>query len=172
MPMIEREMVVRRGWIDQAEMSQAVAIAASAPGGVAVNVAAYLGYRLARLPGMAAAVAGMMLPAFVIILLLGAAYTRLSDNPIFVSAWHGIQVAVLAMILHAAIRMAGTALIDKLTLFIAASSVALLAMFGLHPILLLLFGGGIGLAAMIVKQHIAREKVTRVGRAKEGELPG
>jgi len=64
LPIIQREIADKRRWISSDEMADMVSLAGAAPGGVGVNAAAYIGYRMARLAGAVATVAGMVIPGY------------------------------------------------------------------------------------------------------------
>ena len=46
--LLENEFIARRGWLEQDEFLDMVAIAESTPGPVAINSATYIGYRMGR----------------------------------------------------------------------------------------------------------------------------
>lgn len=73
-------------------------------GGVGVNAAAFIGYRLAGVKGAIAAIAGITIPTFIIVCLLSAVYSQLADQPKVIAAMKGINGAVIALILVAAYR--------------------------------------------------------------------
>lgn len=50
-PMIEREISAKRKWLGEEEMDEILSLAGAAPGGVGVNAAAFIGYRLAGVKG-------------------------------------------------------------------------------------------------------------------------
>jgi len=114
-PMIEREISAKRKWLGEEEMDEILSLAGAAPGGVGVNAAAFIGYRLAGVKGAIAAIAGIMIPTFIIVCLLSAVYSQLADQPKVIAAMKGINGAVIALILVAAYRMAKNAIIDKTT---------------------------------------------------------
>lgn len=66
-PLLERELVEKRGWIEKEEFIDMVAIAESTPGPVAINTATFVGFRRAGIPGSLVATLGVCLPSFLII---------------------------------------------------------------------------------------------------------
>ena len=66
-PLLERELVEKKGWIEKEEFIDMVAIAESTPGPVAINTATFVGFRRAGIPGSLAATLGVCLPSFLII---------------------------------------------------------------------------------------------------------
>src|SRR5690606_3195030 len=79
--LIEHETVTKRNWIDEQEFSNLISIAGSAPGGVGVNAAAFIGYRLAGIGGAVVSIIGITLPTFLIVLGLSFLYISMDGNP-------------------------------------------------------------------------------------------
>src|SRR5690554_4538834 len=80
LPMIEREIMTRRRWVNAEEMADAISISGSIPGGIGANAAAYIGYKVMGWRGLVAAVMGIMIPTFVIVLGLGILYNTMREN--------------------------------------------------------------------------------------------
>ena len=98
LPLIEREIVVFLKWIDRPEFLDLVAIAQSAPGILAVNMAIFVGYKIKGTWGSVAATLGAVLPSFVIILLIALCFRGYKDNPVVARIFKGIRPAVVALI--------------------------------------------------------------------------
>ncbi|MFE5320282.1 chromate transporter [Paenibacillus sp. NPDC056579] len=145
-PVIEKEIVEQRGWMDSEEMSGALSLAGSAPGGIGVNAATMIGYRLAGWKGAISAVIGISLPTFIIMLLLTIGYTAVQDAKKVTAAFEGIHAAVVAFIAVSGWRMMKSAVSDKMTLLLLIASLAALLFSGLHPAVLLLIGTSAGVA--------------------------
>ena len=71
---VHREVVERRGWIDNKAFLSGLTVAQVLPGANPVNIALYVGLKLRGGIGAAAAVVGMIVPAFCVILCLGYFY--------------------------------------------------------------------------------------------------
>ncbi|GIO33963.1 MULTISPECIES: chromate transporter [Paenibacillus] len=147
LPAIDKEVTERRGWLGSKEMSEITALSGAAPGGIGVNVAALVGYRVAGIPGLLAAVAGITLPTIVIMLILCGAAAGFSQNRYVQAALHGIKPTVVALIVYAAVRMRKQALNHSLAWAVAATCLVLLLFFPISPLLALGIGIVIGLAA-------------------------
>lgn len=78
---IYRETVERRGWFSEEQFLQALTVAQVMPGANAVNLAVFLGMQLRGAAGATIAAFGMVLPAFILILVLAGAYHQLSGYP-------------------------------------------------------------------------------------------
>ncbi|MFD0714401.1 chromate transporter [Paenibacillus sp. GCM10027626] len=150
-PLIEREVVTKRGWIQEEEMGDILSISGSAPGGVGVNASAYIGFRMAGIAGAVAAIVGITLPTFLIVFVLSFLYGQFSDNAKFAAALQGIQGAVIALILVAAYRMGKSSLFDKATVSIALIALTVLLFTKVHPLFAILAGIVAGMAVVKVK---------------------
>lgn len=97
-PLIEREMIDRRAWIERREFLDLLTLAQSVPGPIAVNTAVFVGYRMRGLPGALAALLGTVLPSFAIILLIALFFANIRENPVVDAAFRGMRPAVVALI--------------------------------------------------------------------------
>ena len=103
--LLENEFVSKRKWLDAEEFLDMVAIAESTPGPIAVNAATYIGYRVGRVSGAVFGTVGVITPSFLIIYLISLFFRRFLAVSWVASAFRGIQVAVVFLILSAAIRL-------------------------------------------------------------------
>lgn len=153
-PAIEREVVDKRHWITQDEMSGVLSVAGSAPGGIGVNAASFIGYRVAGIPGAAAAVAGITLPTFIIVFLLSIGFSQVVDYPKVTAAFQGIQGAIAALIIISAYNMGKSSVVDRTTLITAACTVVLLQVFHWSPIVVIVVGLVIGHLLVLIKNKL------------------
>ncbi|KGE18813.1 chromate transporter [Paenibacillus wynnii] len=156
-PMIEREISIKRKWLDEEQMDEILSLAGAAPGGVGVNAAAFIGYRLAGIRGAIAAIAGITIPTFIIVCFLSAVYSQWADQPKVIAALKGIHGAVIALILVAAYRMARNAIFDKTTAAIAMVIMVVLLVSGINPIYMIVIGLFIGFILIKTKQLLGIE---------------
>ena len=103
--LLENEFVSRKEWLDSDEFLDLVAIAESTPGPIAINCATYIGYRKEKITGALAATFGMCLPSFTIIYLISLFFDRFLEISWVSSAFKGIQVCVVFLILSAGFKM-------------------------------------------------------------------
>lgn len=96
--LMKKKFVDELGWIDEEEMLDLVAIAQSSPGAIAVNGAIVIGYKLEGLLGTLAAIAGTILPPFVIISVISLFYNLFASNPYVQQVLTGMQAGVGAVI--------------------------------------------------------------------------
>ncbi|WP_208588545.1 chromate transporter [Gracilibacillus suaedae] len=161
-PMIEREVVDKRKWVKTKDVSEIFAIAESVPGAIAINSATFIGYRLAGVRGAVVAMAGVLLPTFLIVVGLSILFLFIKDNPYVESAFVGIRAAIVALIAFAAYKIGLTAIYDKTTLVITIVTAAILYFLHLHPVIIIV--GGIGLGIVVVKVKSLLGYATRLER--------
>lgn len=102
---VENHVVERRKWLTHEEVLDGVSLATVLPGPIAVNVIAYVGHRLRGIPGALACAIGVILPAFLLMLALSAAYFAWGQIPAVGKLFMGFLPAVAAIILVAAWNM-------------------------------------------------------------------
>ncbi|HCM26318.1 MAG: hypothetical protein A2Z99_01815 [Treponema sp. GWB1_62_6] len=118
-PLIEREVCGRRRWVEKEELFDLLAVSQSVPGAVAINTATFLGMSLRGVAGAFAALTGMVLPSFIVILAIAAALYRYIELPVVANAFGGIRASVVALIAYAVLPVAKAGIKDAPT-FIAA----------------------------------------------------
>ncbi len=151
MPLMKKEVVDKKRWIQDKEIIDSFALAQSAPGSVAVNSAAIVGYRIAGVKGALTATIGMMIPTFFIVIILSLLFLTVRNNDYVEAAFKGIRPAVVALIVYAAISTVRSSISDKFTLALMLIAVILLIFFHLHPVLLIIAGILSGIANRKVK---------------------
>lgn len=117
---IQREIVEKHKWIEQAEFLDLLAIAQSMPGILAVNISVVTGDRLKGLIGSITAALGTILPSFFIILAIAIFLTpeTIKNNEIISKIFKGIRPAVVALIVAPVLTTAKSAGINLKTIFI------------------------------------------------------
>ncbi|MRH43304.1 chromate transporter [Aquibacillus halophilus] len=150
-PMIEREVVDKKKWIRNKDVTEIFAIAESVPGAIAINSATFIGYRLAGVRGAVAAMVGVLLPTFIIVVILSMLFLIVKDNPHIESAFIAIRATIVALIVYAAYKIGMTAVYDKTTLGIATVTTAILFFLHVHPVVVIISGIFTGMVAVQIK---------------------
>lgn len=145
-PLIQREVVEREGWMDDEEFLDAISLTNSLPGPLTTNAATFVGYRVARVPGAVAAVLGAATPSVVIILLIAMVFRSMMEYPVVGYIFDGVRPAVAALILYAVVKLGRSARLGAyFNWAVALLSFAAIAVLGLHPILVVICGALYGL---------------------------
>lgn len=144
-PLIEREVVDKQNWIKREDFVDALAIAQSLPGVLAVNVSILIGNKLRGLKGCLTATLGTILPSFLIILAIAIWFVQTYDNPVVERIFKGIRPAVVALIVSPVFSTAKTARINIKTVIIPIIVALSIWLGGISPIWFVLLGaiGGI-----------------------------
>ena len=100
-PLIEREVAEKHGWIQSQDMLDIIAIAESTPGPIAINSATFVGYKTAGVFGAACATLGVVLPSFLIISVISFVLNEFRELQAVQFAFNGIRAGVLALIIKA-----------------------------------------------------------------------
>jgi chromate transporter len=102
---VRREVVQRRGWLEEQAFLSGLALCQITPGPNAVNLAVFVGATLRGRAGAFAALAGMLIVPIGIVLALGAAFATLRDTPWLGSMMTGIGAAAIGLNFATALRM-------------------------------------------------------------------
>ena len=105
-PYIRAMAVDREKWLDEDTFRLGMSVTQIIPGATAMQVAAFVGLRARGGPGALAAYLGFGLPAFLLMLGLTALYFSTRDLPGVMAAFKGLQLVIVALILHAAVNFA------------------------------------------------------------------
>ena len=145
LPIIQKEVVEKKKWIDEKEFLDMVAISQSAPGPLAVNISAFVGQKIKGIIGLIVATLGAVLPSVIIIILVASVFIGIENNPIVQRVFKGIRPAVVALIAAPVISMGKTADINKKNFIIPLIAVILVAFLNITPIYMILGAAVIGI---------------------------
>lgn len=147
-PIIEKEVVQQRKWLSEKEIADVFALAQSAPGAIALNSAIFIGYRLKGKRGALAALSGIILPTFFIMIVLSLLFLQVHAHPKVEAAFTAIRTTILALIVYAALKMGMQAIVNYAAMAICIATVLALYLFSswLHPIFIIALGAIAGIA--------------------------
>lgn len=137
-PLIEEEVVHRKGWVSEEDIYNLFAVSQSVPGAIAINTATLIGYRRKGKSGAVAATLGVVLPSLFIIIAIASFFSRIEDSLLVKAVFKGINGAVVALILLASLKMVKASVKDWVTGGIMAVSVIVILLTDLSPIYLIL----------------------------------
>ena len=153
LPMLQREVVERRGWATEEELTDYFAIGQCTPGIIAVNTATFVGYKHRGFAGALAATFGVVAPSLVIITIIAACLQNFADYPIVQDAFAGIRVCVCVLILRAVEKLWKKSVVDRPALIICALVFAASAFLDLSPVPLIVLAG---IAGVVIKSLSAK----------------
>lgn len=148
-PLVQREVIDKKRWIERENFLQLLTLAQSAPGPIALNAAVFVGYKVRGYCGAVAAVLGVVIPSFVIMFAVAMFFAQMRDNRFVNAAFLGMRPAVVALIIA---PIAGLSKgMGAWNLAVAAAVAVGVWHFGLSPVLLILVGAAAGIGLKIYK---------------------
>ncbi|MBP5206032.1 MAG: chromate transporter [Bacteroidales bacterium] len=144
-PLMEKELVDRRQWIDKEDFMDTMAVAQAMPGIFAVNMATQIGQRLRGLRGAIVAVLGNILVPILIIIGLAIFFHQLRGNAVVEAIFKGVRPAVVALIAVPVFTLARTAKVSWRNCWIPIGAALLIYLLGVSPtwIVLAAIAGGV-----------------------------
>lgn len=105
LPILQREVVEKKGWATDEELTDYFAVGQCTPGIIAVNTATFIGYKYKHIPGAVLASLGVVFPSVVIITAIAAFLSNFADIPVVQHALAGINAAVVALIAASVMKL-------------------------------------------------------------------
>ncbi len=143
-PLMQRELVTRHGWLSDEDFMDEVALSQAMPGVFAVNMASMTGYRLRGVRGAVVATVGNVLMPIVFILALAVFFRTFRDNPVVERIFMGLRPAVVALVAAPVFTMARSAKVTWSNVWIPVVSALLIWLFGVSPIVVVLAAALLG----------------------------
>ena len=158
LPLLERELVNKRGWTTMEELRDYFAIGQCTPGLIALNVSTFIGQKRKGAAGAVAAMLGFLTAPIAIILVIAAFLRNFAELEVVQHAFAGIRVCVCVLILQAVIRLWKSSVVDvfSFVLYIVIFALSACSGFGLLPVkiptvLLVILAGVTGLAVSLIR---------------------
>lgn len=138
-------VVIKRRWLTEYEFAETFALAQSLPGTNAGNAATYIGLKLRGWRGAGVALCGFILPSMLMMIALAILYRHLRALPDADRLFHGLNAAVVALILTTAWRLGRNTLDKKWQWTVAVLSCIAVALFAATVIEVVLAAGLVGI---------------------------
>jgi len=140
-PLMEKEVVDRRGWLTSEEFMDIITLSQTMPGIFAANMAVHIGWRVRGVAGAVVSLLGNVLMPILIILALAIGLHSAQGNPVVEAIFKGIRPVVVALIAAPVFRMAKTAHISRYNFWIPVVAALLIWLLGVSPIWVILVAG-------------------------------
>jgi chromate transporter len=101
-----RDLVEKRHWISENDYKEGLALAQLMPGPLAAQLAIYLGYVHHRIRGATLVGLAFVLPSFLMVVAIGAVYTRYGGIGWMQAVFYGVGAAVIGIIAMSAYKLA------------------------------------------------------------------
>ncbi len=150
LPILEREVVEKKGWATDGELTDYYAIGQCTPGIIAVNTATFIGFKLKSYLGAVVATLGLVFPCLVIITAIAAFLSNFAEIPAVQHALGGVNAAVVALIFSSVIKLGKTTVKGPVTALIFLAVLLLSVLAGLSPALLIVCAGAAGYVLLVL----------------------
>ena len=159
LPLLERELANKKGWVTMDELRDYFAIGQCTPGVIALNVSTFVGQKRKGVAGAIAAMLGFLTGPIAIILILAAFLRNFAELEAVQHAVAGIRVCVCVLIVQAVLRLWKKSVVDPFTLALYLVILALFSVSSFTSLLpvkipaavLVILAGLAGLAASLLK---------------------
>ncbi len=147
-----RELVERRAWLSEADITEAFTYTKLLPGSTVVQVVAFLGWKLRGASGVAAATIAFLLPAFSLMLAFAASYRLIAPLSGVAAALQGLTAAAVGLVVFAAWTLARKNIAEPAGVVVAVVVCVASVRFGISPALLVIAAGGLGIVREVVRK--------------------
>ena len=161
LPMFQRELVQKKNWLTDAEMTDLFSVGQCLPGVIASNAAVFVGNKQKGIPGGIVSALGVAFPSVVFILIIAAFLQNFAEYPAVQSAFAGLRICVCILIINAVAKLWKHAVKDApaLVIFILAFVASVALPIPVALIVILAGSSGVGISK-------ARKMRARKGGAK------
>ncbi len=148
-PLIQKELVEKKHWLDEDEFLDEIAIAQSVPGAIAVNTAAITGHKVKGWAGSLVATLGVMIPSFTIIVLVALFLNNFATLDITQAVFRAIRPVVVALITYSAYKCWNTINMSKFNIAIEIITLISLLVFNAPPAIVIMLAIIVGVVRKV-----------------------
>ena len=106
-----QDLGARTQWFSDADLTTMIAVSESTPGAMGVNMATYVGYTTAGVPGAVVATLGLVFPSIVVIIVIAGFLQKFRQSKTVDAVFYGLRPASTALIASAGLTVATAVLI-------------------------------------------------------------
>lgn len=138
LPLLKKYLVEDRNWMKEEELVDYLALSQCLPGIIALNISVFSGYHLSKLKGAIAAISGLILPSFLIILLLAGFIFKISNNPFVSDIFYGVRLSIIVLIFYMVKDIFNCSIKSKFSIFLFLFVLLSIVFLKLSPTVLIL----------------------------------
>ena len=158
LPILERELVDKRGWTTMDDLRDYFSIGQCTPGIIALNVSTFIGQKRHGVAGALAVTLGFLSGPIAIILIIASFLTNFAQLEVVQHAFAGIRVCVCVLIIQAVLRLWKSSVVDGFALAVYLAVFVLNAFSGVLPVkvpaaVLVILAGAAGIVASRLKNR-------------------
>jgi chromate transporter len=139
MPIMRKEVVEKRNWVDDEDVLKILVISESTPGVFAINSATFIGYKIAKFKGSVLATLGVIIPSFIIISVISLFIIQFKEFKLVEYAFYGIQAGVAILIFRAALKLSKKIHFTLFSIIIMSASILISLFTEISVLYILLF---------------------------------
>ncbi len=158
LPILQREIVEKKQWATDAELTDYFAIGQCTPGVIAVNTATFVGYKHGGIFGGICATLGVVFPSLVIITVIAACLSNFSDYPVVQHALSGVNACVVALIASSVLKLGKGTLVNLFSWAIFVGVLLISVLVGISPAVLVIAAGLLGYLTLPVQKWKQRKE--------------
>ena len=147
---LNSEFVVKLGWLTNAQVIDAIAVAGQLTPGPVFTSATFIGYILGGWPSALLATLGIFLPSFILVGLLSRVLPFVRKSWWAASFLDGVNAASLGLMTAVAIQLGRVVLVDIFTIALTLCALFLIFRFRINSVWLVLGGGLLGVIYKLV----------------------
>jgi len=145
LPMLQKEVVEKRGWATNEELMDYYAVSQCTPGVIAVNTATFVGTKIKGIIGGICATLGVVSPSVVIISIIALFLENFRDLKVVSSAFAGISVAVAVLIFNAVLKLWKSNIKNKAGIILFVIALLITLFIDLSPVYIIVAGALYGI---------------------------
>lgn len=154
LPLLQSELVEKKGWIDSDGLCEYYALGQSVPGIIAANMSIFVGYKLRGQTGALAAVLGIVSPAFLAIVLLASILEEIVHLTFIQSIFWGVGIGVILLVFLAAKEMWSKSIVDRFTCIVFFAAFILSSCFHVSPAIIIILAI---ISGVVYRQRVAAD---------------
>lgn len=158
LPILDRELCQKKGWVSQDELIDYYAVGQATPGIIAVNVATFCGHKLKGSLGGAVATIAIVAPSVIVISLLASGINTIDQVPVIKKALMGVNVAVAANMSFSIIKLFKKTVVSLLAFVIFVAAFCLIFFFKANVVLVIFGAALFGCALYFVSEGRNKSK--------------
>ncbi|MCR1899407.1 chromate transporter [Irregularibacter muris] len=143
-PIIEKELVHEKKWIEDKELIDIIAVSQSIPGALAVNLSVFIGNQLKSWLGAIISCVGVVLPSFITIVVIAEIFEKFNNSVVVQTFFTGIRPAVVSLILLAILQLKQSVAKNWINLILIVGSFVSIEFLNINPIIVIIVSGVVG----------------------------
>ncbi len=160
-PLIEVEVVNKKKWIEEEEFVDMLSLAQSCPGAISLNIAVFVGFRLAGFFGGLITIVSVILAPVLVVLFISMFLIETKDNPVVIKVLKGLKPAICSLMIYTLfsfIKKAKT--ISKMFKYviIAAAVTFCVIKLSITPILFIIAAPIVSISFFMIRERIEAKK--------------